>query len=88
MSEWIEIDGEADSLPDENVPVLLFDGQNAYFGQRELHDGGWYWCYCCLPPTWANGVWTSEDIEGDDIAPTHWMPLPDMPVASGASSGE
>lgn len=62
MNDWIKCSD--DSLPDDGVHVLIYDGSN----------------YCVAYHTDYYGVWedslTNHDIQQQ---PTHWMPLPEPP---------
>ncbi len=67
---WIDVD---DKLPEECQEVLYF-AINA-MGSKEImtgHRQDGKWTHCCN--------WYSTQILSDDIAVTHWMPLPDYPI--------
>jgi Protein of unknown function (DUF551) len=67
---WIDVD---DKLPEDRKEVLYFainpmGGKEIMTGHRENGK----WTHCCL--------WYSTQILNDDVAVTHWMPLPDYPI--------
>ena len=71
MNEWILCDGA--SLPEPLVDVLLvytFDDDDPTIDMGFMR---------------ANGTWflTGTAIDLIEIKPTHWMPLPPLPVIYG-----
>ena len=79
MTGWIAV---ADELPPLGVPVVLFDGQSAYCGERYCDNGGER-----CGERWWMGIgdtgWTAASGWGFfancrvDLPPTHWHRLPD-----------
>lgn len=53
-----------------DTPVIVFDAP-AVGEARHIEDHGWYWAG--NDPT---------DVWGGQIYPTHWMPLPEPPIAN------
>lgn len=61
MSEWISVD---DRLPDENIIVLVCDGDDVEMGSHDRHFG------------WAIYEWGGPSSRS---FVSHWMPLPEPP---------
>ena len=61
MSEWISVD---DRLPDENITVLVCDGDDVEMGSHNSHFG------------WTIYEW---DGPSSRSFVSHWMPLPELP---------
>lgn len=81
-SGWISVEAV---LPDLDVPVFLWDGEDVWVGARGDDADGWLW-----GTTYGNHYWnrkmqrweTSDNEADDDYQPTHWMPLPGPPATS------
>ena len=75
---WIETSKQ---LPEEDVPVWIYDAKNKLgplVACRSDGGEGWLWCRC-YDDYWWDEEWKTSTAEMDDIAPTHWMPLPEPP---------
>ena len=76
--EWISV---KDRLPENNTPVLVcFDNRYDFGGGNDLTIG----VYDALGVQVKKGEWYDEgswnaDYGYDEIAVTHWMPLPEKP---------
>lgn len=72
-------------LPPMGMPVWLYlpDIQQPIIGLREEYEGGWIWAVSYSRPYWDKDErkWCDNDSEADDIAPSHWMPLPQPPYS-------
>lgn len=71
MSEWRPIE----TAPKNGESVMVSDGANV--GESSWINGRWVQTSC------GTSAWEGEGDRGGladlDIAPTHWMPLPDPP---------
>lgn len=65
MSEWQQI-----NTAPQDTDVLVHDPIFGVFTAQFL-DGVWYRS--------LGGHLVSDEVGGDDINPTHWMPLPEPP---------
>ncbi len=73
MSEWISL---KDNEPPIKQSVLITDGKMVSVA---------YWLFRCRIDN--SPSWLAEGIDGeewgwwiDDSKPTHWMPLPELPL--------
>lgn len=82
--EWREMIGphsmDEAYLPPMGIPIWLYlpDVEQPTVGLREEYEGGWIWAICYSHPYWDKDEqkWCANNAEADDIAPSHWMPLP------------
>jgi hypothetical protein len=74
---WIPVEEE---LPEEDQIVWAYDTVNSigpYFAVLTYQDEEWVWSRV-YDPYYYNG-WKANDVELDDIVPTHYRPLPELP---------
>lgn len=94
--EWREMIGphsmDEAYLPPMGIPIWLYlpDVGQPTVGLREEYEGGWIWAICYSHPYWDKDEqkWCANNAEADDIAPSHWMPLPLPPSFHPATANQ
>jgi transcriptional regulator with XRE-family HTH domain len=76
---WLAISD--DCIPPMEVPVWLYmpEVRQPIIGCRTEYDGAWFWSRCYDDFWLENGQWKTTTAEMEDMKPTHWMPLPQLP---------
>jgi hypothetical protein len=71
-------------LPEEGVPVWIYDGETMFVCTLEFADEGYFWgrCYDDFYYDERDSKWKTTTSEADDYHPTHWMLLPEPPEAT------
>lgn len=80
LGAWVPTADTA-RLPDEGVPVWVYEDGRFYIACRVYDSEGWLWARCYgLPYLDKQGKWQCIDAElDDDYQPTIWQPLPEPP---------
>jgi hypothetical protein len=73
MNEWQPIET---APKDDGMPIIVYGLSEYYKKYKYVHLAHWEDCRNC----WM--------FEGEDMYPTHWMPLPPAPVDANNTSSE
>jgi hypothetical protein len=75
---WIKVE---DELPPLDKLVWLCEDERIFIGARVLppDSDGWLWAEAYGTVICRIDRWDCPDLEEDDLHPTHWMALPELP---------
>lgn len=84
-SEWISV---KDRLPDEEQDVLILIREIEFYGRHKEKRKVWHWIHTgwYIDGEWATTYcfghkYISEEVNDMcELAVTHWMPLPEIPI--------
>jgi hypothetical protein len=79
MNTWHPI---PETLPPLEIPVWLYlpNINQPIIGCRTEEEGEWFWARCYGDYWFEQNRWWTSTSEMDDLAPTHWHPLPQPPT--------